>query len=77
MGKPGRELIPVELQKQGHYTNKEGGITKRFGLGAKTSGISYLFFVCFDSEICQIAASGFIFLHLQNRATTAQPSEGT
>lgn len=25
---PGRELISVELQRQGHYTNKEGGMTR-------------------------------------------------
>lgn len=50
---------------------------KSFGLGAKTCGVSYgfFFFVWSDSEICQAAVSGFIFLHLQNRATTAQPSE--
>ena len=71
----GRELISVELQKQGHYTGKEGGTTRVLDWKLRLLRFVIYFLSALDSEVCHTAASGFIFLHLQHRATTAQPSE--
>lgn len=63
-------LFSAELQEQGHYSKRRAA-RREFWNRSEDFWINLFILVCSDSEISPAAASGFLFLYLQSRATAA------